>query len=97
MISKIRLSVPWKALASSSAMPSEIALAVFLDRLLEVADQGDPIAERPEEVVLEAQRLAAVGADELLLDEVEHARLELVDELVRSRRRHCRGPSSCVW
>ena len=74
VISKSRLSVFWKALVSSRATASEHALAVFLDRLLEVADQRDPIAERPEDVVLEAQGLAAVGADELLLDQVEHAR-----------------------
>ncbi len=59
-------------------MRQQHALAVFLDRLLEVADQGDPIAERAEDVVLEAERLAAVGADQLLLDQVDHAGLELV-------------------
>ena len=71
----------------------EHALAVFLDRLLEVADQADPIAERPEEVVLEAQGLAAVGTDQLLLDQVDHAGLELVDQVVDRRRRRCRGPN----
>ena len=57
-------------------------LAVFLDRLLEVADQRDPIAERPEEVFLEAERLAPFGTGELLLEDVEHAGLELVDQVV---------------
>ena len=55
------------------------ALAVILDRLLEVADQGDPVAKRSEDVILKAQRLAAVGTDQLLLDHVDHAGLELVD------------------
>ena len=57
-------------------------LAVVLDRFLEVADQGDPVAERAEDVVLEAQRLAAVGTDQLLLEQVDHSGLELVDQVV---------------
>ena len=60
----------------------EHPLAVFLDRLLEVADDRDPVAQGAEDVVLEAERLAAVGADELLFDQVDHAGLELVGELV---------------
>ena len=60
----------------------EHPLAVFLDRLLEVADDRDPVAERVEDVLLELERLAAVGADELLLDHVEHAGLEHVGQLV---------------
>ncbi len=82
MISKSRVSVFWKALVSSRATAEQHPLAVLLDRLLEVADQGDPIAQRSEDVVLEAQRLAAVGTDQLLLDQVDHAGLELVDEIV---------------
>ena len=36
------------------------ALAIVLDRFLEVADDCDQIAQGPEEIVLETQRLAAL-------------------------------------
>ncbi len=92
-ISKSRVSVAWNALVSVEGDGRQHPLAVFLDRLLEVADHGDPVAERPEDVVLEAQRLAAVGTDQLLLDQVEHAGLELVDQVVDGSVEHCPGPS----
>ena len=50
---------------SSRADRDQHSLAVFLDRFLEVADHGDPIAQGAEDIVLEAERLAAVGADKL--------------------------------
>ena len=71
----------------------EHALAVFLDRLLVVADHADPVAERPEKIGLEAQRLAAVGSDQLLLDQIDHAGLKLVYQVVDGRCRAYPDPS----
>ena len=47
-------------------------VAVFRDRLLEVADDGDPVAEGVEDVLLEPQRLASLGG-KVLLDRVQQA------------------------
>ena len=82
MISKSRVSVLWNALVSSSAMAASIRWLSSLIGFLKSLITRDPVAERAEDVVLEAQRLAAVGTDQLLLDQIDHAGLELVDQVV---------------
>jgi len=88
--------VVWNFLVSSRAIPEEEPLAVLLDRLLEVADQGQAVAERAEDVLLEVERLAAVGADQLLLEELEHPRLELVDQVVQCVIRLVQVPAQAL-
>ena len=46
-------------------------LAVSLDRFGEVRDDRDAVAQRAEEILLEAQRVATVGADQLLLEHIQ--------------------------
>ena len=76
------LRVFWNALASSRATPRSIrwlsSLIGFLKSLIMVIRSPSG----PKMSFWKFERLAAVGADELLLEDVEHAGLELVDQVV---------------